>query len=438
MNARGPEQQTAHEPGQTDGIITQAERRSNLLAPLTRRLNSLFNSENGRGRFNLQTTLAKAGVPTITRRRFIQLTSAAIASAAALGVSPKEALAQALEFEGDGFKYLHSLLGEAVMGKPTTHAFPDPKGTGDVQQKTDMGLAFWRKATNLPTYTNGFEHWARTSTDPGDPNSEERSKGLAYWTGESIDPPGYGTLPGGPGATEVAGETVDAPLSFEQRVAIEREKHPIYTQFVNADGIMVKAPDEVKSESLEITKKTVLDMLSYRPDIKDKLTASGVQVLVMPQSMRLTEFPEFTHLSGKYTKDGLEWERVRSIGANSQNMVSAYGEEELLTPLKDGILVHEFAHAIMNLGFTIEERQEVWRLYLDYKEAFDSSYMTKNPEEFFAVGAEIHKRTLARDLVNAKKTSNGVVDPEQLKTLALKFAGLLENTFGPPPATGAK
>lgn len=76
-----------------------------------------------------------------------------------------------------GFADLKSQIGDA-MGEPVTCEFPDASGTGDVHQRTTTGLAFYRKSTNTPTFTNGFEHWGLTQG------------GLVYWTGDSIDPPG--------------------------------------------------------------------------------------------------------------------------------------------------------------------------------------------------------------------------------------------------------
>ncbi|HEV7665154.1 MAG TPA: hypothetical protein VGQ62_16605 [Chloroflexota bacterium] len=102
----------------------------------------------------------------------------------ALAVAPTEVLAQA---DGTcapgqaprfvfGFADLKAQLA-AAMGEPMTCEFADPNGTGDVHQRTTTGLAFWRKSTNTPTFTNGFDHWAHT------PN------GWVAWTGNAIDPP---------------------------------------------------------------------------------------------------------------------------------------------------------------------------------------------------------------------------------------------------------
>lgn len=76
-----------------------------------------------------------------------------------------------------GFAVLKQALGP-TMGDPVTCEYPDPNGTGDVLQQTTTGLAFWRKRTNTPTFTDGYRHWALVST------------GLVFWEGSSIDPPG--------------------------------------------------------------------------------------------------------------------------------------------------------------------------------------------------------------------------------------------------------
>jgi hypothetical protein len=75
-----------------------------------------------------------------------------------------------------GFAELQKRLGD-WMGFALTCEFPDPNATGDIHQRTTKGLAFWRKSTNTPTFTNGTEHWALSS------------RGFLFWRGSSIDPP---------------------------------------------------------------------------------------------------------------------------------------------------------------------------------------------------------------------------------------------------------
>jgi hypothetical protein len=79
-----------------------------------------------------------------------------------------------------GFANLKTRLGSA-MGDPVSCEYADPNGTGDTLQDTTAGLAFWRKSTNTPTFTDGATHWGLTAG------------GLITWSGPSIDPPAVAT-----------------------------------------------------------------------------------------------------------------------------------------------------------------------------------------------------------------------------------------------------
>jgi hypothetical protein len=76
-----------------------------------------------------------------------------------------------------GFAALEAELGVETMGVAWGCEFPDPRATGDILQVTFKGLAFWRKSTNTPTWTDGSQHFALTP------------EGLVNWTGTSVDPP---------------------------------------------------------------------------------------------------------------------------------------------------------------------------------------------------------------------------------------------------------
>lgn len=80
-----------------------------------------------------------------------------------------------------GFADLQRQLG-STMGDPTEceHSNAD---NGDTLQATSSGLAFYRKGTNTPTFTDGSAHWALTN------------QGLVSWSGGDVDPPGVGAQP---------------------------------------------------------------------------------------------------------------------------------------------------------------------------------------------------------------------------------------------------
>ena len=62
------------------------------------------------------------------------------------------------------------------MGNPFECEHPN-NANGDTLQKTTTGLAFYRKSTNTPTFTDGYRHWGLTAT------------GIVGWVGDAVDPP---------------------------------------------------------------------------------------------------------------------------------------------------------------------------------------------------------------------------------------------------------
>lgn len=75
----------------------------------------------------------------------------------------------------NGFATLKTALGNP-MGDPIDQE-RQSASNGDTLQHTSTGLVFYRKATNTPTFTDGYRHWALTAG------------GLITWTGASVDPP---------------------------------------------------------------------------------------------------------------------------------------------------------------------------------------------------------------------------------------------------------
>jgi len=81
------------------------------------------------------------------------------------------------------------------MGEPVECEHMDSQ-TGDSLQRTTTGSAYQRKGSNTPTFTNGRESWALTSS------------GVAYWMGEPPWPVGVA-----PSGTQVmSSDELDAQL----------------------------------------------------------------------------------------------------------------------------------------------------------------------------------------------------------------------------------
>jgi len=67
---------------------------------------------------------------------------------------------------------LGARMGEAVECERVVDS------VGNTQQRTTVGLAYYRPESNTACFTTGWDHWAVTTTGQ-----------LVYWTGDAVDPP---------------------------------------------------------------------------------------------------------------------------------------------------------------------------------------------------------------------------------------------------------
>jgi Raf kinase inhibitor-like YbhB/YbcL family protein len=110
-----------------------------------------------------------------------------------------------------GFAALKAQLGD-LMGDPVECEHTNPEN-GDTLQHTTTGLAFYRKSTSTPTFTDGWEHWAETTT------------GWISWAGTSVDPPGLPPAPDSTGPLTLASDMFQ-PGGMSSRYACENVVEP--------------------------------------------------------------------------------------------------------------------------------------------------------------------------------------------------------------------
>jgi hypothetical protein len=103
-----------------------------------------------------------------------------------------------------GFAELKMRLGD-VMGDALSCERYGPEG--DALQQTTTGLARYRKATNVPTFVGGQEHWALTE------------RGLVYWSGGGLDPPVNATVLGQP-LPEPTAPARTTPIAVDVRASV--------------------------------------------------------------------------------------------------------------------------------------------------------------------------------------------------------------------------
>jgi len=145
----------------------------------------------------------------------------------------------------------------------------------------------------------------------------------------------------------------------------------VYTQEVGEQGILIKAPADVDKAALTAAAAIVRQMLGHvRPEIHARLVKRKAAIGITPKDRYVTALPEFAYQSGRKDAKGRDYDsfKIRGLGAVVGQPVTATAEENLLNLPGDSmrgmsVTHHEFAHAVMNLGFSGADRAAWARIY---------------------------------------------------------------------------
>ena len=176
---------------------------------------------------------------------------------------------------------------------------------------------------------------------------------------------------------------------------------PFYKKYLDAGGLPIVASDKVPDGALYQAREIIDEMLANGPDIRAELIELDRRVTVVSDDEVITDIPEFRDLYEEYP--GTDWNpRVQGGGlaGNIVHRTTAIWEGNLLCnennvfPRED-ILVHEFAHTILNMGVERQPGGREFRRRLEeaYKKALDAglweqTYAGENSEEYWAEGVQ--------------------------------------------------
>jgi hypothetical protein len=176
----------------------------------------------------------------------------------------------------------------------------------------------------------------------------------------------------------------------------------------------------------------VLKMLEHRPELIDAVGNSNTRFVIMSPSEMTTDVPEHSDLSPKGYWD----KRARGLGATDVRPAVSCGEENLLQfrggpYATENILIHEFAHAIHEMGLRSADPTFDDRLRATYNAAmeeglWDGVYASTNRMEYWAEGAQSWFDTNREN----DDQHNHVDTRDELKEYDPRFATLLEEVFG--------
>ena len=192
----------------------------------------------------------------------------------------------------------------------------------------------------------------------------------------------------------IAADTIQQPTEPPPTIREKFELPTFYQQWIDVGGFPVVASEKVYPHALQEAAWLIRKMIGHRPDILKALADNNVRFSIMAYNEMTTQVPEHSDL-----KPDFYWDRrARGLGATSSRPSVSCGEENLLNYPGDpygteNILVHEFAHAIHQMGLSTVDPDFDKQLKALYEIAMEKglwkgTYASTNKEEYWAEGTQ--------------------------------------------------
>ena len=189
-------------------------------------------------------------------------------------------------------------------------------------------------------------------------------------------------------------DTIAEPTVPPTAIRESFELPNFYKQWIDVEGFPIVASEKVNPRAMQEAVWLIRQVLGHRPDILQALAENKVRFSVMAYDEMTTQIPEHSDL-----KPDFYWDRrARGLGATSSRPSVSCGEENLLNYPGDpygteNILVHEFAHAIHQMGLSTVDPEFDKRLKELYDKAmekrlWEGTYASTNKEEYWAEGTQ--------------------------------------------------
>jgi hypothetical protein len=187
----------------------------------------------------------------------------------------------------------------------------------------------------------------------------------------------------------IAGESF--PVSVVPAAVRERfDLSSFYQKHVDVGGLPIIGSTKVSDTALAECAWIVRNILGGRSDLLEAMANAKVRFAVMAHDEYTTDIPEHAHL-----KPRVYWDRrARGLGATPKAPAVSGGEENLLAfpgdPYpRENISIHEFAHAIHEMGLKKVDPTFDDRLRKAYESAmaaglWKKTYAAVNPHEYWA------------------------------------------------------
>ena len=220
------------------------------------------------------------------------------------------------------------------------------------------------------------------------------------------------------------------PPTFAVREAFALD--PFYQQWIDVEGLPVVASAKVNPYAVKEAAWLIYQMIGHRPDVLRAMAQNNARFAVMAYDEMTTDIPEHSDLRPDFYWD----RRARGLGATPARPAVSCGEENLLNYLGDpywneNILIHEFSHAIHEMGLNTTNPGFDSRLKSTFETAmrkglWAGTYASSNKQEYWAEGAQSWFNTNREHGAH----HNHVNTRTELKNYDTALATLLREVFG--------
>ncbi|MCH2145859.1 MAG: hypothetical protein MK082_12050 [Phycisphaerales bacterium] len=218
------------------------------------------------------------------------------------------------------------------------------------------------------------------------------------------------------------------PAALVERLGLD----DFYAKCTMVRGLPILSSSEVDDRAHLEAAWLITRMLEHRPEVIEAVGASGTRFVIMAPDEMTTDVPEHSDLTPPDYWD----KRARGLGATDERPAVSCGEENLLQfpgdPYKtENILIHEFAHAIHEMGMrsvdpTFDARLgDVFNAAME-EGLWDGVYASTNRMEYWAEGVQSWFDTNREN----DDQHNHVNTREELKAYDPRLADLVEEVFG--------
>jgi hypothetical protein len=212
----------------------------------------------------------------------------------------------------------------------------------------------------------------------------------------------------------------------------EFDLDPHYTKLVDVGGLPVVSSGEVADAALLEAAWLIRQMIGHRPDVLRAMADNKVRFSIMSVNELTTAIPEHSDLRPRDYWD----RRARGLGATPERPSVSCGEENLLCYPGDpysteNILIHEFGHAIHQMGLNVTDPTFDDRLEIVFDQAmaaglWKEKYASTNRFEYWAEGVQSWFDTNRED----DHDHNHVNTRGELREYDPDLAKLVEEVFG--------